>query len=142
MGELQYAQTSGPTSKLEHLIYKTLQVQPYLTNEGFTYKEMYLLYALRCRSHPAKSNYRTLYNGQVQCSLGCLSDETQQHIFEECKILRAHLQLKEGVKISDIFGNFDAQKSAMYNFIQIEEKRVKKKCKKQSVYMYKISFLC
>ena len=51
-----------------------------------------------------------MYDGQVQCSLGCLIDETQQHIFEECKFLRANLQLREGVKISDIFGNLILQK--------------------------------
>ena len=106
-------------------------VQPYLTNEGFTYEEIYLLYYHRCRSQPAKSNYRTMHLGQVQCSLGCLSDETKQHIFEKCQFLRANLQLNEVVKISDIFGNFNKQKSAMVNFIQIEKKRVELKKKRE-----------
>ena len=38
--------------------------------------------------------------------------------------LRANLQLKKGVKMSDIFGNFNLQKNEMYNFIKIEQKRV------------------
>ena len=109
----EYFKEKTDKSKLEQLIYKDLQVQPYLINEGVTYKEMYLLYSLRCRSHPAKGNYRTMYNGQVQCSLGCLSDENQQQIFEECKILRTNLLLKEGVKMSDIFGNFNKQKKCI-----------------------------
>ena len=83
----EYLKEKAEKSKLEQLLYKTLQVQPYLINEGFTYEEMYLLYSLRCRSHPAKSNYRTMYDGQIQSSLVCLIDETQQHIFEEFKFL-------------------------------------------------------
>ena len=51
-----------------------------------------------------------MYNDQVQCSLGCLSDEAQQHIFEECKFVRENLQLKEGVKLLDIFGKLNLQK--------------------------------
>ena len=123
----EYLKEKAEKSKLEHLQYENLQIQPYLTDTGLTYKQMYLLYSLRSRSHPAKSNYRIMYNGQLQCSFGCSSSETQQHIFEACKQLRAGLQLKEGIQVSDIYGDLKQQKSAVLNFIQIEEKRVELK---------------
>ena len=68
-----------------------------------------------------------MYNSQVQWSFGCPRSETQQHIFEECKHLRKGLHLKEGVQISNIFGNLDVQRTAMINFIQIEQQRLKLK---------------
>ena len=68
-----------------------------------------------------------MYNNQIQCSFGCLSDENQQHVFEECMPLKQNLQLKGGVKVADVFGGLKMQKAAMIDFIQIEEKRVEQK---------------
>ena len=123
----EYMREKAEKSKLEQLQYKTLQLQPYLIEKSFTYKEIYLLYSLRSRAHPAKNNYRKMYNNQIQCSFGCLRDENQQHVFEECMPLKQNLQLKGGVKVADIFGGLKLQKAAMTDFIQIEEKRVEQK---------------
>ena len=92
----EYMKEKAEKSKLEQLQYKTLQLQPYLIEKSLTYKEIYLLYSLRSRAHPAKNNYRKMYNNQIQCSFGCLSDENQQHVFEECMPLKQNLQYKGG----------------------------------------------
>ena len=68
-----------------------------------------------------------MYIGQVECSFGCPNSETQQHIFEVCKHVREGVHLKEGVRISNIFGDLDLQKTAMIILIQIEQKRLKLK---------------
>ena len=39
--------------------------------------------------------------------------------------------IKKGVKLSDIYGDMNQQKSAISCFIQIEEKRIDKKKKKE-----------
>ena len=136
----EYIKEKAEKSKLNQLEYKTLHLQQYLTEPGFTYKEIYLLYSLRSRSHPAKNNYRKMYNGQIQCTFDCLSDENQQHIFEECKPLREGLHLKEGIKLQDVYGDIKLQKAAISNFIQIEEKRVDLKKKLEEtpcIYIHK-----
>ena len=54
-------------------------------------------------------------------------DENQQHVFEEYMPQKQNLQLKGGVKVSDIFGGLKLQKATMIDFIQIEERRVGQK---------------
>ena len=79
-----------------------------------------------------------MYNSQIQCTFGCLCDENQQHIFEECKPLREGLHLKEGIKLNEVYGDIQLQKAALSNFIQIEEKRldIRKKNRRNTLYIY------
>ena len=65
-----------------------------------------------------------MHNNQLLCRFCCLNEESQQHIFESCQPLRAQLVLREGVKITDIYGDLSHQKLAISSFIQIEEKRL------------------
>ena len=65
-----------------------------------------------------------MFNHQLQCRFCYLSEENQQHIFEECKPLRTDLVLKQGVKLVDIYGDIKKQKSAISTFLQIEERRI------------------
>ena len=64
-----------------------------------------------------------MYNYQSQCIFGCLSDENTQHIFEE---LWEGLQITEGIKVKDIYGDIPLQMVALLNCMWIEEKRVGK----------------
>ena len=121
----EYLKEKDQKSKLNQLTYETFKIQPYLTKYGFTSKEISLLYALRSRSHPAKSNYKNMYKNTLQCSLGCLAEENQKHIFEDCIPVREKLHLKEIFKIDLIYGDLSKQKAAVDNFIQIEENRLK-----------------
>ena len=123
----EYIKEKEQKSKLNNLTYETLNIQPYLTKCGFTKKEISLLYSLRSRSHPAKCNYKKMYNYRLQCSFGCLTDESQCHIFEQCKPVREKLELKETYRINYIYGDLSKHKAAVSNYIQIEENRVKMK---------------
>ena len=120
----EYMKEKSDRSKLNQLQYQSLQLQPYLIDKSLTYKEMYLLYSLRSRAHPAKNNYRKMYNNQIQCTFNCSSDENQKHIFEEWLPLRQDLILKRGVNVIDVYWDLKIQKAAIVDFIQIEEKRL------------------
>ena len=68
-----------------------------------------------------------MYKNRLQCSFGCLTDESQCHIFGECKPVREKLQLKELYRIEYIYGVLSNHKADGSNYIQIEENRVKTK---------------
>ena len=85
-----------------------------------------------------------MHNNQIKCTFGCLRDENQQTIFEECIPLKQNLHIKGGVKVADIYGDIKLQKAAIMEFIQIEENRLvlKKNWKKYLVHIYIISLIC
>ena len=123
----EYMKEKEQKSKLNHLTYDSLKIQPYVTKNSYSHKEICLLYSLRSRSHPAKSNYKKLYQNNMQCSFGCLSEETQFHVFEECLKIREKLDKKENFKISFIYGHLYQQNAAVAVLVQIEENRLKMK---------------
>ena len=122
---IEYMKEKDQKSKLNHLTYDSLKIQPYLTKNSYSHKEICLLYSLRSRSHPAKSNYKKMYQNNMQCSFGCLSEETQFHIFEECPKIREKMELKENFNISFIYGHLYQQNVAVSVLVQIEENRLK-----------------
>ena len=70
--------------------------------------------------HPAKINFRKMHPKNLQCYLGCSSDEDQRHIFEKCKVL----QSDNNRNLYDyIFGESHKQKEAISAFILLEERR-------------------
>ena len=71
-------------SKLDEVKYDKLQTQPYLTERRFSSEERKLLALLRSRCFGAKSNFKKLWRGNLGCSLGCPSNEDQNHIFTQC----------------------------------------------------------
>ena len=54
----EYMQEKSSKSKLDEVTYESLKIQPYLTEYKLNTQEKNLLYSLRSRSHPAKSNYK------------------------------------------------------------------------------------
>ena len=120
----EYMKEKANKSKLNDLKYQSFKVQPYLKDSGFNSKEINLLYSLRSRSHPAKCNYRIMNSNNLNCSLGCLVPENQQHIFEDCKEIRKQIQYNNSYKIKDIYEDTHKQKAAISYFLQIEEKRL------------------
>ena len=71
-------------SKLEEVFYDKLQLQPYLTDRRFSTEERKLLVLLRSRCFSAKTNFKKLWKENLECSLGCSSNEDQRHIFTQC----------------------------------------------------------
>ena len=121
----EYMKEKDQKSKLNNLTYDSLKIQPYLTKNSYSHKEKCLLYSLRSRSHPAKSNYKKMYQNNMQCSFGCLKEETQFHVFQECEKTRQNLDLNEKVEFSFIYGKLYQQKAAISQLLQIEENRVR-----------------
>ena len=111
-------------SKIVDIRYDTLKIQEYLKNKNFNSEERYLLYSLRSRSHPSKLNYRKMNSGDLRCSLGCLDDENQGHIFEKCPFLKTK---EEQISLEYIFMDHIRQKEAIIKILRIEKERLKLK---------------
>ena len=79
---------------------------------------------LRSKSHPAKSNFKKLHKNDIKCSLGCNSEETQIHIFEECTPILSNIGAGQSISLNKIYGTLDDQKSIIKILVQIEDLRV------------------
>jgi hypothetical protein len=109
--------------KLDLLVYKKLETQPYLNCKFFGKKGVKLMSLLRSKCHPSKHNFQKMNKNTLNCSLGCNSVETQNHIFEECPIIRNHIKLSKIIQIDRIYGSLEEQKSVIKVLIQIEDTR-------------------
>ena len=59
-------------SKIRHIEFKELKLQPYLNSRLFSNDEENLLFALRSRTHEMfKAKFRTMYGNVVWCPLNC-----------------------------------------------------------------------
>ena len=70
--------------------------------------------------HPSKNNFRKMHPNNLKCSLGCIADEDQRHIFENCSALKSFQYTN---LYNFIFEDSDKQKEAISVFISIEQKR-------------------
>ena len=92
------------------------KIQNYLVNENTTVAEKKLLFLLRSRMYPVKSNFQQSYS-DMSCSLCSKSEETQQHLLV-CEKISEEIELNQCVlkrKISyqDIFGTPSEQTGAI-----------------------------
>ena len=108
-------------TKLSETKYDKLGLQSYLRNPTFSREEQNLLYALRSRSHPAKSNYKKMHLNGLKCSFGCNSDENQYHIFQQCQFLKSN---KNENVYTNMFGEEMCQKEAITKLLVIENRRL------------------
>ena len=99
--------------------YKKLTVQPYLIERRFSQEERKLLVLLRSRCFNAKDNFKKLWQGQLQCRLGCLGNEDQNHIFTQY----IWLNPSTDIVYENIFKGANEQKEVIEVFIQKEAQR-------------------
>ena len=85
--------------------YAEFAIQPYLLSNKVSMEGKKLLYSLRSKCYPAKMNFCKQFKGNLQCSLNCNAEETQDHIFENCSPIKSRVTYP--VKLSDIFGTLD-----------------------------------
>ena len=111
-------------TKLDAITYTSFQLQPYLSCLEFGPKEIKNLSLLRSKSHPAKTNFKTLHRNNMTCSLGCSSDETQSHIFQQCTPIFNIIGPGNIVNLNKIYGTLDDQKSIIKILVQIEDTRI------------------
>ena len=109
--------------KMKNLQYDELAIQPYMINGNFTLKQIKLLFSLRSMCYPAKLNFRKLNRGNLKCSLGCIEDESQTHLFEECEPIRAKLKLNITTSMASIYQSVSEQKEIITIFEQIDDQR-------------------
>ena len=107
-------------SKIRDLKYETFEIQPYLKSKDFNSSERNLLYSLRSRMHPAKTNFRKMHSNNLECSQGCPIQEDQCHIFSGCDKLNSD---KNTNIYEHIFEDIDKQKEVICAFLHIEERR-------------------
>ena len=107
-------------SKLDKITYNSFMCQPYLSCPEFGTKEIKLMGLLRSKCHPSKSNFKKMNQNRIQCSLGCSAEESQFHVFEECKPILDKLGLNKKIRLDNIYGTLEEQKSILPILMQIE----------------------
>ena len=110
--------------KIRNLEYEQLELEPYLKSNEFSGKERKLLTLLRSRCHPARNNFKKMYQNQIKCNFGCNEDEDQEHIFMRCEPIKKNVTSKN-VEYGDIFKDMDKQKESIEHFLKIEAERIK-----------------
>ena len=90
-------------SKSKKLVYKELKMQEYLLpNNGMTNKEKSFAFAARAQMLDVKANFK-FGKADLKCSLGCDSNEDQEHILH-CPALNADV-LTPVPTYNDIYSN-------------------------------------
>ena len=97
-------------------LYQGLVMKTYLTCAKLNTREKQLLFKLRTRTTPNKSNYKNKYKGDLTCIL-CKdpnSEENLAHLLN-CTYLSNNPQLRDihTIKCEDIFGCLDDQVKAV-----------------------------
>ena len=100
---------------MDNVEYLDLKIQPYLIDSNFNKEERKLLVALRSRCRSAKSNFRKLNKGNLNCSLGCDAVENQVHIFRDCQILNPNYT-NAIIEYNYLFKEAIKQKEAIKSF--------------------------
>ena len=85
-------------SKVREICYETFKIQDYMNSQKITNHEVTLLFALRSKS---VRSVATNFGQQKDCSLGCQSQETQEH-WIVCRRTKGN-QGKQ-VNYNDIYG--------------------------------------
>ena len=64
-------------------------------------------------------NFRKLNKGNLICSFLCKSEETQIHIFEQCRPIQSRINYPANVSLDDIYGSIDVQVRTIKILIKI-----------------------
>ena len=99
-------------------------IQPYLTSTKLSTEQKQQLFSLRCRNFNVKSNYKTQYSDDMTCRICCdpKSYENEIHTFQ-CEKLLSDIEIEDGIKFDDIFGNLESQIRVMNSYIHVIRKR-------------------
>ena len=113
--------------KVKHIEYESYQIQPYIGCCELNNHQVSLLMALRSGMvRGIKSNFSSMYNGNITCPLpSCTEKDSQSHLLK-CASLLTELSDKENDEISNIdynyiYGSLDNQKKSDYSHGQTFE---------------------
>ena len=84
--------------------------EKYIVDPRLSLSDCQLLFKLRTRMTPVKTNFPSMWNRDVACRLcnGVVEIESQEHLLK-CSRIKQYVQVPEGIKYSDIFGPVDKQ---------------------------------
>ena len=115
-------------SKMKNVKYETLSLQPYLADSRFSLKQKQLLFKLRTRMLDVKGNFKSMFQGNIQCDL-CNENvvQSQDHLLDCQKLIDNCSELYNNVVVEhdDIFGKVDKQLSVVRLYQKVLEVREK-----------------
>ena len=101
-------------TKVKCIEYKDFEIQPYLDSNLFNTEEATALLNLRGECiNGVKMCFKSQFQNDKRCKLGCEAEDTIEHIFECGKL--SHLR---GSSFNACFGRIFEQKEAVTTFIQ------------------------
>ena len=107
-------------------IYLSEEIKDYLVDEEITVEEQKLLFLLRWRMFPVKSNLKNNHE-DLLCSLCSKCEEEQSHLLECEEIVKSdelcNMMGRSVVKYKDIYGPISKQKEAIRIWKLIEKVR-------------------
>ena len=112
-------------SKSRPLMKSEIKCEPYISDMRFKTHEVQLLFSLRSRTYPVKSNMKNKYKDDLLCNL-CRSAVCEQEHLLRCAVLQEFVPELRNTKVmySDIFGrNVEAQLAAVKLFDLIDKQR-------------------
>ena len=115
-------------SKLDELS-SDYQMKDYLKTNRLTLQEKQLLFSLRTRMVPVKSNFKKKYGNDLSCMLCDKFEESQQHLLACPELLP-----QSDVNYMDLFGSLEEQIKAAKHWSNVMmERRIKLKMKESSL---------
>ena len=116
--------------KLKEIKYQELKIQSYMNHKMFGEKEIKIMCLLRSKSYPAKMNYKKMNKNNLKCSFNCKSDETQNHIFEQCLPIIEKMEVPKYIELNKIYGSIEEQCEIIQILVEID--RIRTKMKKET----------
>ena len=110
---------------MKALEYRTYGIQPYIISTDFSLNQIKLLFALKSNCYSAKMNFKKLNKGNLGCRFLCDSEETQNHIFDNCGLIRARIRnsFPVHVNLNYIFGSINDQTEVIKYLSKIDNVR-------------------
>jgi hypothetical protein len=101
-------------------LHQESSMKEYLTTDQLTVAQKQLLFKLRSRVTPNKSNYKNKYKNDMSCTL-CKDNQTEENVSHLlCRPFLTQLVTDiVTIQCQDIFGNLEQQVKAVKNFEKI-----------------------
>ena len=97
--------TQRTHSKVKDIVYEKFEIQPYMKSKLFTNSMVNVLFNLRsCMTKNFKSNFPSIFRGNMKCRLNCQeleASDCQSHILK-CSTLLENLSPEELVSAKDL----------------------------------------
>ena len=107
--------------------------EKYLDDPRFSRSDCQLLFQIRTRMLPVKTNFPTMWNNDKSCRtcLSCVEIESQEHMLT-CPGLRKNVEIPSSLKYDDVFDHPDKQYKIVKAYRKlIREQEIMLNCSEQ-----------